>query len=144
MSNPTEKIEAVPADVISWSRGKALVSTGIPIEPFEYDGVRYEIGQGNNALLYPGLGLGVIVSGAERVSAGMILAAAEAVASQVDPRPAGASLLPAVENLRASSATVAVAVVQAAIEEGIATKHPDNVVQAVQDAMWWPHYPPLA
>ena len=94
MSNPTEKIEAVPADVISWSRGKALVSTGIPIEPFEYDGVRYEIGQGNNALLYPGLGLGVIVSGAERVSAGMILAAAEAVASQVDPRPAGASLLP--------------------------------------------------
>ena len=144
LSNPTEKIEAVPADVISWSRGKALVSTGIPIEPFEYDGVRYEIGQGNNALLYPGLGLGVIVSGAERVSAGMILAAAEAVASQVDPRPAGASLLPAVENLRASSATVAVAVVQAAIEEGIATKHPDNVVQAVQDAMWWPHYPPVA
>lgn len=144
LSNPTEKIEAVLADVISWSRGKALVSTGIPIEPFEYDGVRYEIGQGNNALLYPGLGLGVIVSGAERVSAGMILAAAEAVASQVDPRPAGASLLPAVENLRASSATVAVAVVQAAIEEGIATKHPDNVVQAVQDAMWWPHYPPVA
>ena len=144
LSNPTEKIEAVPADVISWSGGKALVSTGIPIEPFEYGGVRYEIGQGNNALLYPGLGLGVIVSGAERVSAGMILAAAEAVASQVDPRPAGASLLPAVENLRASSATVAVAVVQAAIEEGIATKHPDNVVQAVQDAMWWPHYPPVA
>jgi malate dehydrogenase (oxaloacetate-decarboxylating) len=143
LSNPTEKIEAMPADVIAWSKGKALVSVGIPVAPFHYEGTRYEIGQGNNALLYPGLGLGVIVSGAERVSARMIRAAAEAVASQVDPRPAGSSLLPAVENLRASSATVAVAVVQAAIEEGLATKKPSNVVQAVQDAMWWPHYPPV-
>lgn len=143
LSNPTEKIEAMPADVIAWSKGKALVSVGIPVAPFHYEGTRYEIGQGNNALLYPGLGLGVIVSGAERVSARMIRAAAEAVASQVDPRPAGSSLLPAVENLRASSATVAVAVVQAAIEEGLATTKPSNVVQAVQDTMWWPHYPPV-
>jgi len=143
LSNPTEKIEAMPADVIAWSKGKALVSVGIPVAPFHYEGTRYEIGQGNNALLYPGLGLGVIVSGAERVSARMIRAAAEAVDSQVDPRPAGSSLLPAVENLRASSATVAVAVVQAAIEEGLATKKPSNVVQAVQDAMWGPHYPPV-
>jgi malate dehydrogenase (oxaloacetate-decarboxylating) len=98
-------------------------------------------GQANNALLYPGLGLGTIVSGASKVTDGMLLAAAEAVAGQVDVSAPGASLLPAVENLRASSATTAVAVVAAAIADGVATSKPDNPVQAVQDAMWQPAYP---
>ena len=71
LSNPTERIEAMPADVVAWSGGKALVATGIPVEPFDYRGTRFTIGQGNNALLYPGLGLGVIVSGASRVTDGM-------------------------------------------------------------------------
>lgn len=104
--------------------------------PVPYKGVNYEIGQANNAMLYPGLGLGVIVSGAKHVTDGMLLAAAEAVASQVNPQDEGASLLPSVDNLRASSATVAVAVAKQAVKDGVATKQPENWVQAVQDAMW--------
>ncbi|QQO78768.1 NAD-dependent malic enzyme [Actinomyces sp. HMT897] len=144
LSNPTERIEAMPEDVIAWSRGKALVATGIPVAPFDYEGTTFTIGQGNNALLYPGLGLGVIVSGASRVTDGMLLAAAQAVASQVDPTEPGASLLPPVENLRASSATVAVAVARQAQADGVATASHDNLVQAVQDAMWQPAYGELA
>ncbi|RXZ46204.1 NAD-dependent malic enzyme [Agromyces binzhouensis] len=141
LSNPTEKIEAVPSDIIPWSRGRALVATGIPVEPVEYEGTSYAIGQGNNALLYPGLGLGTIVSGATRVTDGMLLAAAEAVASQVDPTTLGAAILPPVSNLRASSATVAVAVARQAAAEGVATiDHPD-LIEAVQEAMWQPVYP---
>jgi malate dehydrogenase (oxaloacetate-decarboxylating) len=141
ISNPTEKIEAVPADIITWSKGKALVSTGLPWNPFDYGGVSYYFGQANNALVYPGLGLGVIVSGASKVTSGMLRAAAEAVAGQVDVSQPGASLLPLVENLRASSATTAVAVAKAAAADGVATKKPADLVQAVHDAMWQPVYP---
>ena len=102
--------------------------------------MNYVIGQANNAMLYPGLGLGVIVSGAKHVTDGMLLAAAEAVASQVNPQDVGASLLPPVDNLRASSATVAVAVAKQAVKDGVATKQTDNWVQAVQDAMWQAEY----
>jgi len=144
ISNPTSRIEAMPADVIAWSKGKALVATGIPVPPVEYEGVTYSIGQANNALLYPGLGLGTIVAGASRVTAGMLLAAAEAVAGQVDVSAPGAALVPAVENLRASSATTAVAVAQAAATDGVATKKIGDAVQAVQDAMWQPTYPDAA
>ena len=136
LSNPTEKIEVMPSEAIKWSDGKALISVGIPVLPVPYKGVNYEIGQANNAMLYPGLGLGVIVSGAKHVTDGMLLAAAEAVASQVNPQDEGASLLPSVNNLRASSATVAVAVAKQAVKDGVATKQPENWVQAVQDAMW--------
>ncbi|HEX6449024.1 MAG TPA: NAD-dependent malic enzyme [Trebonia sp.] len=141
ISNPTSKIEAMPADVIAWSDGKALVAVGIPVAPVEYKGVMYQIGQANNALLYPGLGLGTIVSGASKVTDGMLRAAAEAVAGQVDVSAPGAPLVPPVANLRASSATTAVEVARAAIEEGVATAKPGNLVQAVQDAMWEPSYP---
>ncbi|MDO5627716.1 MAG: NAD-dependent malic enzyme [Mobilicoccus sp.] len=140
LSNPTERIEAMPADVIGWTKGQALVATGIPVDPVTYDGTTYTIGQGNNALLYPGLGLGTIVSGATHVTDGMLLAAAEAVASQVDPSARGASLLPDVVNLRASSATVAVAVATQAAKDGVATIEHDDLIQAVQDAMWQPTY----
>jgi malate dehydrogenase (oxaloacetate-decarboxylating) len=142
LSNPTSKIEAMPADIITWSRGRALIATGLPIGPFEYDGVTHCFGQANNALVYPGLGLGTIVSGASKVTDGMLHAAAEAVAGQVDVSEPGAALLPAVENLRASSATSAIAVVKAADADGVAGKKKiDNPVQAVQDAMWQPVYP---
>jgi len=141
ISNPTSQIEAMPADVITWSKGRALVATGLPIQPFVYDEVSYEFGQANNALVYPGLGLGAIVSGASKVTSGMLLAAAEAVAGQTDVSPLGASLLPAVENLRASSATTAVAVAKAAVADGVASGQPASWVQAVQDAMWQPVYP---
>jgi len=144
ISNPFSKIEAMPADIIAWSRGKALVATGLPIPPVDYAGVTYSFGQANNALVYPGLGLGTIVAGAAKVTDGMLLAAAEAVAGQADVTAPGAALLPAVENLRASSATAAVAVAQAAADDGVATTKPGNPVQAVHDAMWQPTYPDSA
>jgi malate dehydrogenase (oxaloacetate-decarboxylating) len=140
ISNPTSQIEGMPADIIAWSDGKALVCTGLPIEPADHAGVRYEFGQANNALVYPGLGLGTIVSGASKVTDSMLLAAAEAVAGQADVSQPGASLLPRVQNLRASSATAALAVAKAAEDDGAATRKHDNLVQAVQDAMWQPFY----
>ncbi|MEV0036073.1 NAD-dependent malic enzyme [Streptomyces sp. NPDC050804] len=143
LSNPTERIEAMPADILAWSDGKALTSAGIPVDPVELNGIRHVIGQANNALLYPGLGLGTVVSRARRVTPGMLLAAAEAVAGQARVGAPGASLLPPVSDLRASSATVAVAVARAAIAEGVAENAPENLVQAVQDAMWQPRYGPL-
>ena len=141
LSNPTEKIEVMPTDAIPWSKGRALMAVGIPVPPVSYNGTAYTIGQGNNALLYPGLGLGVIASGAKHVTDAMLLAAAEAVASQVNPQGLGASLLPPVDNLRASSATVAVAVAKQAVADSVATKQSDNWVQTVQDAMWQAVYP---
>jgi len=141
LSNPTSRIEVFPSDAVPWSEGRALIAVGIPVGPVEFNGVSYQIGQANNALLYPGLGLGTIVSGARHVTDNMLLAAAEAVASQVDVSRPGASLLPPVANLRASSATVAMAVARAAAKDGVATKSPENLVQAVQDAMWQPVYP---
>jgi malate dehydrogenase (oxaloacetate-decarboxylating) len=140
ISNPTEKIEAMPADVLDWSGGKALVATGIPIDPVEYNGTTYAIGQANNFLVFPGLGLGVIVAGAQRVTKGMLEAAAKAVAREADVSTPGAALLPNVKNLRALSAVVAEAVYTAAHADGVATKTPDNVVQAIADAMWLPSY----
>jgi malate dehydrogenase (oxaloacetate-decarboxylating) len=144
LSNPTSKIEAQPADIITWSKGRALIATGLPIGPFEYDGTTYNFGQANNALVYPGMGLGTIVSAASKVTDGMLHAAAEAVAGQVDVSEPGAALLPAVENLRASSATSAIAVVKAANADGVTGKKIDNTVQAVQDAMWQPIYDAIA
>lgn len=143
LSNPTEKIEARPADLIAWTEGRALIGTGTPWEPVAYDGIDYAIGQANNALLYPGLGLGTIVARASHVTPGMIRAAAEAIAGLAEPGSRGASLLPDVANLRAASATVAVAVVGQAAADSVARVEPDDAVQAVEDAMWQPAYRPL-
>jgi malate dehydrogenase (oxaloacetate-decarboxylating) len=140
ISNPTSQIEAMPADVIAWSKGRALVAVGIPVPPVDFGGVTYQIGQANNALLYPGLGLGTIVSGASKVTAGMLLAAAQAVADQVDVKGPGASLLPAVQNLRESSAITAAAVVNTAVTDGVATTKPADPATAVRNAMWQPAY----
>jgi malate dehydrogenase (oxaloacetate-decarboxylating) len=140
ISNPTSRIEAMPADVLAWSHGTALVATGIPVDPVLYNGTTYSIGQANNFLVFPGLGLGVIVAGAQRVTKGMLQAAAKAVAAEADPSEPGAALLPDVKNLRALSAVVAEAVYAAAVADGVATKTPGNVVQAIQDTMWQPEY----
>jgi malate dehydrogenase (oxaloacetate-decarboxylating) len=140
ISNPTSRMEAIPADVIAWSDGKALVATGSPVAPVEYDGVTYTIGQANNVLVFPGIGLGVVVAGAQRVTNRMLDAAAKAVARQADPTTPGAGLLPDLKNLRPISAVVAEAVYHAAVEDGVATKTPENVVQAILDTMWLPEY----
>jgi malate dehydrogenase (oxaloacetate-decarboxylating) len=143
ISNPTERIEATPDQLIPWTSGRGLVAVGIPVAPVTYDRVTYPIAQANNALLYPGLGLGAIVARASRVSDGMLVAAAEAVAGLVDVSRPGASLLPQVENLRATSATVAVAVAERAAREGLARVELTDAVRQVRDAMWQPVYRPV-
>ena len=143
LSNPTQLMEASASDLITWTDGRALVATGIPSHPVTYKGTTYVIGQANNALLYPGLGLGTIVARASQVSDSMFTAAAKAVADQVDAKQPGASLLPHVDNLRAVSATVAVEVAKTAASEKLARVELTNVIQQVQDAMWQPQYPEL-
>jgi malate dehydrogenase (oxaloacetate-decarboxylating) len=143
LSNPTELIEAVPADLIEWTDGRALVGTGTPWEPVSHGGADHEIAQTNNALIYPGIGLGTIVSRASRVTDGMLLAASEALAALVDVGRPGASLLPAVERLRPTSAAVATAVARHAASDGVAEVDLPDPVQAVDAAMWTAAYPPL-
>src|SRR5215469_4289113 len=120
MSNPTELAEARPADLIEWTGGRALVATGSPFPPVQYRGTTYVIGQANNALVFPGLGLGAIAVRAAKITDGMLSAAAHAVAGLVDTGADGAPLLPEIEALRDTSLTVAVAVAKAAIADGVA------------------------
>jgi malate dehydrogenase (oxaloacetate-decarboxylating) len=140
ISNPTEKIEAAPKDIVAWSKGAALVAMGIPVDPISFEGTDFHIGQANNFLVFPGIGLGVVVSGATHVTPGILTAAAKAVASHADATVLGSSLLPDVSSLREISAIVAHAVHDQAVAEGLATRTPDDVVQAIQDAMWSPEY----
>jgi malate dehydrogenase (oxaloacetate-decarboxylating) len=140
LSNPAAQAEATPTELITWTDGKALIATGSPFAPVTHKGVTYVVGHASNAMLYPGLCLGVIVSRASRISDGMLAAAANAVSSLVAVRLPGASLLPQVDDLRSVSMTVAVAVAEAAEAEGLATVELADVVQQVQDAMWQPEY----
>jgi malate dehydrogenase (oxaloacetate-decarboxylating) len=140
LSNPTARAEANPADLIAWTDGRALIATGSPFAPVTHKGLTYVVAQVNNAMLYPGLALGAIVSRASRISSGMFSAAASAVSSLVTVRQPGASLLPLVDDLRSLSATVAVAVAETADAEGLAGVKLDDIVQQVQDAMWQPEY----
>ncbi len=141
LSNPTSKCEALPADLIRWTDGRALVATGSPFRPVTHDERTYEIAQANNALVFPGLGLGVIVARATRISDRMIAAAADAVAELSNATRPGAPLLPPVEDLRMVSAAVAVAVARAAEQEGLAQATLHDPVQQVHQAMWRPDYP---
>jgi malate dehydrogenase (oxaloacetate-decarboxylating) len=140
LSNPAPLAEATPADLIAWTDGRALIATGSPFQPVTFRGVTYVIGQVNNAMLYPGLCLGAIVSRARRISDSMFAAAANAVSSLVAVRLPGASLLPHVDDLRIVSLTVAVAVAEAAVEDGLAGVTFKDIVQQVGDAMWEPEY----
>jgi malate dehydrogenase (oxaloacetate-decarboxylating) len=141
LSNPTSKSEAHPADLIRWTGGRALVATGSPFRPVGYQGRTYHIAQANNALVFPGLGLGVTVSRARRISDGMLTAAAEAVGKMSDATGLGAPLLPPVTDLRAVSAAVGTAVVLAATKEGLAQVPVDDAAGQVRHAMWRPEYP---
>lgn len=143
LSNPTSRSEALPEDLIAWTQGRALVATGSPFVPVHYQGTTFEIAQANNALVFPGLGLGVIVSKASRVSEGMVAAAAEAVADMMGVVPRGKALLPSVAQLRRASGTVAVKVAARAYAEGLSTITLDDPVQDVYEAMWRPDYPEI-
>ena len=144
MSNPTALSEATPADLIRWTGGRALVATGSPFGTADYGGVRYEIGQANNALIFPGLGLGVIAARSRRVTDGMLLAAARAVADMADISAPGAPLLPRVADLRETSVAVAAAVAAAAEAEGVASAALDaDLGGQVRALMWEPRYRPV-
>jgi len=144
MSNPTALAEAVPADLIEWTDGQALVAAGSPFGAVDHHGIRHEIGQANNALVFPGLGLGVIAARARRVTGGMLLAAARAVADMVDISAPGAPLLPRVADLRGTSVAVAAAVARAAEAEGVASAPLDaDLTGQVRALMWEPRYRPV-
>jgi malate dehydrogenase (oxaloacetate-decarboxylating) len=144
MSNPTELAEARPGDLIEWTGGRALVATGSPAPPVEYAGTRYVIAQANNALVFPGLGLGAITTRASRITDGMLSAAAHAVAALVNSGTAGSPLLPEVAALRDTSVAVAVAVAEAAIADGVAQRAlAGDLTAAVQAQMWQPVYRPV-
>ncbi len=143
LSNPTSHSEARPADLIAWTDGRALIATGSPFPPVVHNGVRHEIAQANNALIFPGLGLGVTVSRARRVSEGMLTAAADALAGLSDPTTPGTPVLPPVTSLREVSIAVAVAVARAAQAEGLAAVPLDDPDRQVREAMWMPAYPKI-
>ena len=140
LSSPAPLAEATPADLIAWTDGRALIATDGAFTPVTHKGITHVIGQLNNAMLYPGVGLGVIVSRAKYISVGMLAAAANALSSLVAVRLAGATLLPYVEDLRTVTVTVAVAVAEAAVLEGLAGVKLPDIVQQVEDAMWQPEY----
>jgi len=140
LSNPTSRMEAMPGDLLEWSNGKALIATGSPVAPVDYDGTTHTIGQANNVLVFPGIGLGIILAGAKLLTENMLQSAANSVAQQADPTNPGDSLLPDVQTLRAISAAVAEAVYHAAVQDGVATKTHDDLAHAVRDTMWLPTY----
>jgi malate dehydrogenase (oxaloacetate-decarboxylating) len=143
LSNPTSLSEAKPADLIAWTRGRALIATGSPFPPVAYGDVEYQISQANNALIFPGLGLGVTVSRARRVSDGMLAAAADALAGLCDTASPGAAVLPPVTSLRTVSAAVGIAVARAAQAEGLSGVRLDDLAGHVRQAMWEPAYPDI-
>jgi malate dehydrogenase (oxaloacetate-decarboxylating) len=141
LSTPSSRAEAAPSDVIAWSGGRALVASGIPAAPVRHGGTTFTIGQVNTALVFPGVGLGVTVSRAATITPRMLQAAATAVAEQAGASRPGAPLLPGVQNLRATSAQVAEAVVRAAVADKVAAFNPTGVARAVRDAMRVPADP---
>jgi malate dehydrogenase (oxaloacetate-decarboxylating) len=144
LSNPTASSEALPSDVLRWSGGRALVATGSPFEPVELDGRRREIGQANNVFVFPGLGLGAIVSEARAMPDELFLVAARTLAEQVSPeRLGGGALYPPVDALRSVTRAVALAVAATAVAAGVGGLPDDSDVEgAVDAAMWWPDYVP--
>ena len=143
MSNPTVLAEQTPTNLLAWTDGAALVATGSPFDAVEYDGTTYRIGQANNALMFPGLGLGVIVCRAKTMPPSLFIAAARALAKLADPSDPAKGLLPDIGRLREVSATVAVDVINTAMAAGIARVQVDDPIEAVHEAMWKPQYLPI-
>ena len=142
-SNPTSKSEASPSDLIAWTNGLALVATGSPFPPVVHNGRTIRIGQGNNVYIFPGVGLGALVSNARRVTDEMFSVAAAAVAESVSADVlASGCLYPPLTQLREVSARIAAAVVKVARDSGVGRAIPDGEIEpAVRSAMWTPQYP---
>ena len=142
LSNPTELAEAKAEDLIVWSEGKAMVATGIPADPVEYKGVRYEIGQANNALIYPGLGLGSIAVNSSRMTDEMISAAAHSLGTFLTPDEPGAAVIPPVARLTEFSHTVATVVAECAMKQNL-NRVEGEVEKLIADVTWTAEYKPL-
>ena len=140
LSNPTDLAEATAEDIIKWSDGRAMVATGIPAEPVEYNGVTYIIGQANNALIYPGLGLGSISVNASLVTDEMISSAAHSLGEFLEINVEGAAVLPPVSKLTQFSETVAAAVAECAVKQGLNRVQTNDVKKAVKSVIWKPVY----
>jgi malate dehydrogenase (oxaloacetate-decarboxylating) len=138
LSNPTSKTEAVPADVVAWSKGRAIVATGSPFDPVSYRGAEIPVPQCNNVYVFPGVGLGAIVSGASQTTDGMFTAAAEALADQVDDAALErGALYPPLADLRAVSRRIASAVARAAGDDGVGPPMGDDEIEAALDREIW-------
>ncbi len=143
LSNPTSRCEATPADLLRWTDGEAIVGTGSPFSAVEVAGKQVKIAQTNNSYIFPGMALGIVTSRAKRVSEGMIMAAAKALASMSPTRkdPQGA-LLPPLNTLRTVSLGVAVALGRQAAVEGLAGVKGEAFVEALRASVWEPVYLP--
>ena len=142
LSNPTTFSEATPADILAWSNGRALIGTGSPFDDATHDGTRHVIGQANNVFVFPGVGLGAVVSRARSITGGMFLAASEALAGAVaGDRLKRGGLFPPITDMREVSIKVALAVIDAAVADGVAKPLIDPVA-AVDRASWEPLYLP--
>ncbi len=142
LSNPTSRVEALPADLVKWTDGNAIIATGSPFEPVEYQGKNITIAQCNNSYIFPGIGLGVIAAKANRITEQMFMAASEALAS-CSPlvKEACGDLLPRLDEIRTVSQIIAVAVAKQAMEEGFATSISDNKLKSRIAANFWkPEY----
>ena len=140
LSNPTKLAEASAKDLIEWSDGKAFVATGIPADTVSYKGVDYVIGQANNALIYPGLGLGMLASEASLLTDEMIGAAAHSLSGIVNPGQPGAPVLPPFTSVADVSIKVSEAVAKKAQEQGLARAKETDMAKAVRDLKWYPEY----
>lgn len=140
LSNPTKLAEATAEDIITWSDGKAFVATGIPADTVSYKGVDYVIGQANNALIYPGLGLGMLASEASLLTDEMIGAAAHSLSGIIDMSKPGAPVLPPFKYVADVSIKVAEAVAKTAQEQGLARAEEKDMAKAVQALKWYPKY----
>ena len=140
LSNPTKLAEARAEDLIKWSDGKAFVATGIPADTVSYKGVDYVIGQANNALIYPGLGLGMLASEASLLTDEMIGAAARSLSGIIDMKKPGAPVLPPFKYVAEVSIKVAEAVAKKAQEQGLARSEEKDMAKAVRELKWYPNY----
>ncbi|MFK3494030.1 NAD-dependent malic enzyme [Staphylococcus aureus] len=140
LSNPTKLAEATAQDLLKWTNGKALIGTGIPYNDIEYNGVNYSIGQANNALMYPGLGLGLIASKAKKVNQQILSAASHALGGMVNPDEPGAAVLPPVEKIHQCSRDIAKAVAQSVIDQGFNAETIYDIDKAIEAEIWYPEY----
>lgn len=145
LSNPTANSEAVPEDIYRWTDGRAIVATGSPFPDVNFGGGRHPVGQGNNAFIFPGLGLGAILCGASKVTDGMLLAASHALADYVDAsRLLQGAVYPRIEKIRAATRHVACAVIERAKKDGVATKKlPEDTLAHIDQSLWHPQFLPI-